>query len=127
MPSQAVVRGSHLPRNAWKFVCKLAPLLLSIADCVVHGDWRCRSTLFRSALFGYPFLWLGRAVASAACSVWERETEYIAPRRHCDVLNSVDRISHGRGIQRLTGIEVPEWTAGYSFNRFQRAGVVAKE
>src|SRR5438552_9951946 len=60
-------------------------------------------------------------------SVWERETEHITSAGDCDVLNPIHRITHGRGIQGLTGIEVPEWTAGCGFNRFQRPGIVAKE
>src|SRR3981081_3046947 len=60
-------------------------------------------------------------------SVWQRETEQVASSADGHILNSVDRVGHGRRTERLPGIEVPERLSCLGIDGFKRLGVVANK
>ena len=57
----------------------------------------------------------------------KREAENVAAGGDRDVLDAIDHVGHGRSMHGLSSIEVPEWTAGAGFNRFQRTGIVPEK
>src|SRR5579862_2874098 len=60
-------------------------------------------------------------------SMWKRECKDVASCSYRYVLNAIDRVSHRRGIYRLSRIEVPKRMARGCINRLQCARIVSEE
>src|SRR6266545_2840661 len=62
---------------------------------------------------------------SARAIVRDGQRDDVRPRGHGDVLLSVERIGHGRGLPGLIRLEPPERLAGLRIDRHQTAPVLA--
>ena len=57
----------------------------------------------------------------------QSKTKNVAARGNGDVLIAVDRITHGRGVNVLASVEMPERDARFSVDGFEGLAIVAKK
>ena len=60
-------------------------------------------------------------------SMSKRETDHVASRGNGHVLHPIDRVTHWRSMNALTGIELPEGTPAPRVNRFKRSGIIREK